>query len=77
MHDIPSSEASKAFDKMCTWRTWSGSLAPYHCQFHVLYPDLDEQKVDAARHNIRQMVARSVVLKLNVQAILDADLELD
>mmetsp|Transcript_20253 Transcript_20253/g.56432 ORF Transcript_20253/g.56432 Transcript_20253/m.56432 type:complete len:285 (+) Transcript_20253:549-1403(+) len=57
--------------------TLAARFAPNHTQLHVLDLDAHEQEVDLAADHILQMVHASVVLELDVQTILDADLQLD
>jgi hypothetical protein len=49
---------------------------PEHPYLHVLELDADQQEVDAPDYDILQVIPCPVILKLNVKAVLDADLHL-
>ena len=51
-------------------------LAPPYLHLHVLELDAHQQEVDLADHHIPQVVPRAIILKLYVQAVLDANLHL-
>lgn len=55
----------------------TGRLPPNHCQLHVLDLDAHEQKVNLTQDDVVEMVLGLVVLKLNVQALLDANFHLN
>ena len=52
-------------------------LAPPDLELHVLEADADQQERNAAEDDVGEVVAGLVVLELDVEAVLDADLHLD
>ena len=58
-------------------RARARGLAADDRELHVLDLDADEQEVDLADDDVVQVVLRLVVLELDVEALLDADLHLD
>lgn len=52
-------------------------LAPDNGQLHMLDLDTHEQEIDFAHDHVLEVVPRLVVLKLDMQTVLDADLHLD
>ena len=58
---------------------WCGArgLAADNAQLHVLDFEADEEEVDAADNDVLEVVLALGVLKLDVQAVLNADVHLD